>query len=615
LSQLETDRANESAIEEYRLAAETAPVQTKKLRAQAAPENIPAPLADLPLSQPTPLEELVALLEKEQADLGAVTARTRDFQARLAHNEGRPTAINQRLAEATGQREAVSARLQLPPADGISTALLKAQHWALETGYQALSTEIKLLDPELLTRSARMKLLEAKRDRKHARIAWITTRVNALNELVDLKRQEDADQARIEAERAQRATADMDPLLGCLSESNAALSQEVNAIAGQLQALDSKLAQVSQLIARIDADYADARETVESKELSGELGAVRLEQRRALPELLAIKQGREQRQTLVGDALEAHELYLAKQRELDAAEDQLLAAAVEYEDFLVENVLWLRSEEPTSVDDLLGLPSEVRSMLTTADLRGLTNTALRQLSRSPAFWLAAMLAVALRWRRGALLKRIDTIANRVGKPTTDGFDLTLRTLGLTLLIAAPLPLAMAVSGLHLTLPDASTELPRAVGDSLLRIGLILYTLLALAAICLPRGLARAHFRWPESNITLLRSSLTWLIWLFPTLGLAFHLALDLNPAATGGAPARLIALPLYIALVWFLFRLFHPRRGVLTQARQSNAYPLLMRTYWLWYLATEASMFARTVRQRRHVIHPQPGAQTARYNR
>jgi potassium efflux system protein len=637
LSQLETARANKNAIEEFRIAGEAAPAQTEKLRAQASPGNLPPPLADLPLSQQTPLEKLVALLEKEQADLGAVTARKADFEARLTYNEGRPTAINQRLAEATEQREAVVARFQLPPADGASSVLIQAQRWDFETEYQALSTEIKLLDQELLTRPARMKLLEAKRDREEASIAWITTRVEALNELVNRKRQQAAEQARIEAERAQRATAGMDPLLRRLSERNAALSQEVNAIADQLQGLDSAQARVSQLIERIDADYADGRETVESGELTGELGAVLIEQQRALPDLLSIYQGRERRraqiaeskvqrlryraegrriadldarvaalagelqqpptarlrenlrdlvqrrQKFVGDALQAHELHLTKQRELEAAEDQLLAAAAEYEDFLVENLLWLRSEAPTRIGDLLGLPAEVSMMLAAADLRGLAGTALRQLSRSPAFWLAVVLAVALRWRRRTLLKRIDTIANRVGKLTTDSFGLTLRTLGLTLLIAAPLPLVMAVSGLHLMLLEPSTELSRAVGDSLLRIAMILYTLLVLEEICLPRGLAAVHFRWPESNIALLRSNLTWLIWLFPTAGLAIHLVIDLNPAATGGTPARLLLLPFYALLVWFLFRLFHPRKGVLTQARHSNAYPLLMRTYWLWY--------------------------------
>ena len=302
LSQIETARANENAIEVYRLAGETAPAQIEALRAAAAPEIIPPPLADLTLSLQTPLEDLVALLEKEQADLGAVTARKADFEARLAYNEGRPTAINQRLAEATEQREAVAARLQLPPADVAGPVLIQAQRWALETEYQALSTEIKLLDQELLTRPARMKLLEAKRDREKASIAWITARVEAVNELVNRTRQEAAEQARVEAERAQRATAGMDPLLGRLSQSNSDLSQEVNTISDQLQALDSKLARVSQLIERIGADYVDARETVDSGELSGDLGAVLLEQRRALPDLLSIEQEREQRQEQISDS-------------------------------------------------------------------------------------------------------------------------------------------------------------------------------------------------------------------------------------------------------------------------------------------------------------------------
>jgi potassium efflux system protein len=669
-SQLDTALANERAIEELQLAGETAPAQIEQLRQRALPENQPPPLADLPLSEQTPLDELEGLLEKEQADLAAVTARKGDFEARLAYNQGRPTSINQRLAEASDQREAVAARLQLPPAEGEGQALIQAQRWALETEYQALSTEIKRLDQELLTRPARMTLLESKRDREAASIQWIAARVDALNELVNRKREQAAEQARVEAERAQRATAGMDPLLGRLSKRNATLSQEIDAIARQLQALDSAQARVSQLIERIDADYSDARETVESGELSGELGAVLLEQRRALPDLLSIEQGRlqrraqisdsnvkrlryraqqrrvadldarvaelegelgqaptpqlraklrelvQQRQTLLANAIDSHELYLTKQRELDTAEDQLLAAALEYDDFLIENALWQRSDEPLGLADLWDLPSEVWSMFSRADLRGLGVTALNQIGRSPLFWLVVVLALAIRWRRRTLLGWIDRIANRVGKPTTDSFGLTLYTLGLTLLIAAPLPLVMAVAGVLLMLPAGSTELSHAVGGSLLRIGSILYTLLALDATCLPRGLGRVHFRWPETNVALLRRSLAWLIWLFPTSGLAFHLFVDLDPAAIGGTPAQIILLPLYAALVWFLFRLFHPRTGVIAGLRHGNDVSLLQRTYWAWYpllllmptafavlglagyiytVATEAIMFLNTL--------------------
>jgi potassium efflux system protein len=637
LSQIEVARAHEAKVEEYRRAAEIAPAQTEELLATAASENIPDPLADLPLSLETPLAELKSVLEKEQAKLGAVTARQADFEARLAFNDIRPTAVNQRLAEATAQREAVAAQLQLPPEAGMSEALLQAQRWVLWTEYIALSTEIKMLDQELLTRAVRMRLLEAKRDRETASIGRITTRVEALNALVNRKRQQAAAQARVEAEQAQRTTVDLDPRLQLLSERNAAVSQEINAITDQLQALDSELVHVTQLNKRIDADFADVKATVASGELSDELGAVLQEQRRALPDLLTFEQARaerrtqisnsnvqrlrylaearrladldgrqaavegeldkaptpllrkrlrallEQRQTLVGDALEAHELYLTKQRELAAAEDQLLAAAAEYGRYLKESLLWLRSQTPIRLDDLRGLPAEVGAMLDPAKLRGLMDTVLNSLLSSPVWWLALGGGVLLRWLRRPLCRRLEAIADLVGKPTVDSIGLTLRALILTALIAAPLPLIMITVALHLMLHGAATELSFAIGGSLLRVATVLYLLLLLKAICKPRGLAAAHFRWPVGNIAVLRRSTRLLIWLTLTVGLAFHLALDLSPTTYGGTPARLLLLAILAPLIWCLFRIFHPRTGVFSRLRDRHAHGLFMRTQWLWY--------------------------------
>ena len=637
LSQIEAARAHEAKVEEYRRAAEIAPAQTEELLATAASENLPDPLADLPLSLETPLAELNSVLENEQAELGAVTARQADFEARLAFNDIRPTAVNQRLAEATAQREAVAAQLQLPPEAGMSEALLQAQRWVLETEYIALSTEIKMLDQELLTRAVRMRLLEAKRDRETASIGRITTRVEALNALVNRKRQQAAAQARVEAEQVQRATVDLDPRLQLLSERNAAVSQEINAITDQLQALDSGLVHVTQLNKRIDADFADVKATVASGELSDELGAVLQEQRRALPDLLTFEQARaerrtqisnsnvqrlrylaesrrladldgrqaavegeldqaptpllrkrlrtllEQRQTLVGDALEAHELYLTKQRELAAAEDQLLAAAAEYGSYLKESLLWLRSQTPIRLDDLRGLPAEVGAMLDPAKLRGLMDTALRSLISSPIWWLALGGGVLLRWLRRPLSRRLEAIADLVGKPRVDSIGLTLRALILTALIAAPLPLIMITVALHLMLHGAATEFSFAIGGSLLRVATVLYLLLLLKAICKPRGLATAHFRWPVGNIAVLRGTTRLLIWSTLTVGLAFHLALELSPTTYGGTPARLLLLAILAPLVWCLFRIFHPRTGVFSRLRDRHAHGLFMRTQWLWY--------------------------------
>ncbi len=646
LSHLEAARANQESAAVYQSTAETAPAQIQAIRASLKPDAQPAPLEDLDANASTPLRELEQLLQKEQADLTAVDARRADIESRLSVMEQRPAAISRRLAEATQQREEVSAKLQSPPADGAGSALVQAGRWALETRYQALSTAIKKLDQELLSRSLRMQLLEAKRDKEQAGIAWISERVKALNERIGHKRQQAAEQAQAEAARTKRETAGMDPVLVRLSEQNAALSEEVNFVTERLRELDLAQERAERLAQRLAADYQDARETLESGEVTGDLGGILLEQRDALPDLkaffrnaevrkleiadlntrrlrhraearriadtdatvdalaeklqadatetadlrnrLAAQRARlrdlvEQRQGQLTKGLEIDGIYLGKLREVDTAEDALLATAAEHDDFLREHLLWLRSAEPTRLRDLRSMPSELHSQLVAADVPGLMRLIAHRLSRSIGFWLALIGAAALLWQRRSLITAIEAAAARVGKPTTDKLAHTWRALALTLLVAAPLPLVLAAAGWLLRIDGQGTELSIALGDTLTPVALHLYILRTLHAVCLPCGLAEVHFRWPKRNLVLLRVQVDRLAWLYVPAALLANLAVDLNPAQTGGTLARLMLLLGYGALSWFLFRVFHPKRGVLAQLRLRDDYPLVFRTYLLWY--------------------------------
>ena len=637
LSNLEAARADQEAAERLRRGVETAPAEIQAVRAALDPSGIPPAVESLDVTLATPLPDLEQALQKEQADLAAVNARRADFTARLALLEGRPAAISQRLSEANQQLEKVAAELQTPAKDDTSPALIEARRWVTETRYLALSTEIKLLDQELLSRSLRMDLLKANRDKEQASAAWIDARVKALMALLNAKRQQEADLARTEAERLRRETQGLDPLLTDLAEGNADLSARVNELASQLQALDLEVERIDQLADRIRADHQDAREMLASDELTGDLGAVLLEQRDALPDLQTVRrigQQREeqiaesnvrrlrhraearrfndleasvaaleaelrhpptpalrallrelvrQRQEQIENVLEADEIYLAKVRALGAAEDALLAEARAYDRLLVEYLLWLRSAEPTGLGDVLDLPDELRPMFARAQAQGLARTVLDQLLHDPLFWIAVALAVALLWRRGALVAAIQGTAIGVGKPTTDSLDLTLRALALTLILNAAWPLLLAAAGWRLQAVHHGTDLSHAFGDSLTRIALHLYILRTLDAICRPRGLAAIHFRWPPKNLELLRREIRLLTWVLIPAALTVQLAIDLSPANTGGTLARLGFLVGYGALSWFLFRVFHPRHGVMAHLRSPGDYPLLMRAYLLWY--------------------------------
>jgi potassium efflux system protein len=645
ISNLRTARANEKAAAAYRSSGQTAPEQIDALRAARAETLADAPLGHLDVAEDATLAELERRLREERADLAAVQALRDDVEARLAFEQRRPAAIRERLVEADAAREAVAVALQpvskedasAEPGEPRSTALAEARRWELETRYRALSTEIRMLDQELLSREARLQLLEARRDKEAASVDWIGVRVAALEERILVERLRAAGQVRQEAERTRRDLEGMDPVLIRLSEVNAELGRAIDDVTAELRALEEAKANAERLGDRISADYLDTRDTLESGQVSGDLGAVLLEQLDALPDLNSVREQRAQRSVriargnarrlrhraqarrlsdveatlsvlqnelqtaptpeqkdrlrqlatrrleLLNRMLETEELHLARARELDAAEEALLAVAADYEALLLERLVWLRTEEPTGLREILDLPKQLGAMLAPDRAGELGRGIPRQLAASPVLWAALLLVTVLLWLRRSIVAAIEHIAGRVGKPTTDSFGLTLRVLGWTVLLALPLPLLLGSASWTLLHASGSTDLSRTFGESLARIATLLFTLNLVSAICLPKGLAAVHFRWPERNLTLLRTRTRRLTWIVIPAIVLLHLAKDLHPFETGGTLARLAGTVAFGAIAWFLYRIFHPRRGVIAQLRHTDAYPLVMGSYWLWY--------------------------------
>ena len=650
LSNLQAAKDSAASAATFRRRAERAPAEIQAIRAALAPDAQAEPMDGLDAAADTSLPVLEQLFQKEQADLTAADARRADFESRLAILKQRPEAISQRLAEATQQREDASAQVQTPAADDSSPVFAQARKWVLETRYVALSTETTMLDQELSTLPLRTQLLEAKYDKETANIDWIGERMRVLDELIDRKRRQAAEQATTAAEQRQRELEGMHPVLVALSAENAALSRDVNDITQRLQAQDLVRRKLDQLAEHISADYQDARETLESGEVNDDLGRILLRQFDALPDLRPFVQNDEQRETDIADlkvrrlehraearriadtdaalerlllelqadasalpetqaqadtsneakkaqlrelvqqrqaqldkALEVNSLYMGKLRELERAEQALLATAAEYDAYLDEQLPWLRNAKPMRLEDIRAMPSELSARLAAADLPGLPRLIGRQLAHSPAFWLAVIGAGVLLSRRRAIIAAIESITPRIGKPTTDRMNYTGWVLGLTLLLAVPLPLILAAAGWQLQVDVGATELSHALGNALKRAALHLSILFSLGAICRPHGLAAVHFRWPERNLKLLRTELSLFIWPFVVGVLVVNVALGINPVESGGTLAKLALLLSYLPLSWFLYRVFHPRSGVFAHLRSGGDYPMVFRTYLVWY--------------------------------
>ena len=637
LSNLNEVNANTARAKAFEEATRTAPAQTQVIREQIETAKYTDPMDTLDIGPDTPLAQIEQQLQKEQANLAAVDARRADFERRLTYQRNRPATISQRLAEAKQQQEKIAATLGLPPVADTRPTLRLARRWVLETQYAALSTEIRMLDQELLSQSMRLGLLEAEQAQEAASVQWIGARVKALGEWVNRQRERAAEQAKAEATETQLETAGFPPLLVHLAERNAELTDELHVMAARLPTLDREQAQAEQLAARIAMDFKDAADTLETGGLAEGLGQILAKQRKSLPDFqrYALKaQTRKQqiaemgvwrlhhaeearriadleqtvaelvaqvsiektpllrskirdlvtkRQTLLDKALDDHKFYLRQLLELDAAEHKLLGVTGDFNNFLNEHLFWLRTSEQTRLEDLGKLGEEVRRLLSPAIWSQLAQVFWHQVTHSPVFGLVLLAVIALLWKRRTLIAAIRTTTERLGKPTTDRFSQTWRALGLTLMVAAPLPLLMATAGWQLLEAALGSDLVHAMGFSLLRVALHLYILRGLRMMCIPRGLA-AHFRWPESSVGLLRIELDRLTWFYVPAGLIVLLTMALNPADTGDILARLGFLVFCVALARFLYCVLHPRRGVLTQLRLRHATGgILFRAYPFWF--------------------------------
>ena len=645
LSNLQEASLNARAAEGFQRAVETAPAEVQAIRGEMGESAALPPEDALDVDPSTPLRQIEQLLQKEKADLAAADARQADFEQRLEEAAGRPALIRQRLTEAKLQQEEVATQLKLPPPADEGPTTSEARRWALETDLDALGTEIKMLDQELLSQPARVDLLKAKRDKAAASAQWIVARVKMLDELVNRKRQEDAEQTRAEAEATRREAQGKHPSVVGLAERNAALSDELAHASARLNALAEQAEQTDKLARRIETQFKSARDTIAIGGLSQELGRVLQQQRGSLPELADYRRAAGEREDkakeigvrrlrhleeenrlrdldaylaelmagtdrgadrgaaveetpllqgqlrelavdrkeLLEKAIAADDLYLRKLGELGTAQLRLLDAVEDYDAFLNEHLLWVRNTSLFQLDQLGAMSVQMGRVLSPADWRQLLRTIAYQATHAPVYALLAAALALLLGGRKRLLAVIRGLSDKLGKPTTDHFGYTLLALGLTAIAAAPWPLAVAVTGWQLEASTVATDFTTAVGASLIAIAIQFYWLRLFRLICSPKGLAAAHFRWPETSLRLLRSQLQRLSWIFLPAALAAELAARLDPLDAGWALGLVPFLIAMGSLAVAFARLLHPKRGVLaTYARQPQR-RTFKRLQRLWY--------------------------------
>ncbi|WP_295458902.1 mechanosensitive ion channel domain-containing protein [uncultured Thiodictyon sp.] len=670
-SYLESAQTFTAKAGEYARALEEAPNQAADLREQlgvggaaakaAAPALSPAQLAALDG------DELSARLIKTRTELTAAEARTAELDKTIDGTSARTSEARGRIADLRQAIDQLDAAARLVATPTEATATTQANAWVRSTHRLALTAESRALEQELASQGVRDELYRVQREQLALGLRQLKERQTQLQALEDQRRKSEAEQARRESEAAQRAAVNKHALVQQAAKDNAELTATLGELAGQLDQFNALLAQTERERKRIAGDFRGARERIEVAGVNQALGLVLDDRRRELPDLRKLRreiaarndkiadaslrqihyreeqrklrdldaalseltardpaaQGDEvrdelrdlleQRRSLIDKALLGIDAYIRKQVELNDAAEGLIQTATDYDDFLAQHLLWVRTAGPLSPGALSTLPEALAWVLSKAGWSEVVQVLRYELLRSPVSWVGLLVVIVLSWKQAAIKRAILATAEPLRRVRTDRFSYTLEAIGLTALAALPLSLACLVVGRELAVSIEATDFTRTLGTALTKVSLGLYFLRAFRTTCIPGGVADRHFRWEGQVLVQIRTNLRWYTPYVVLTALVAYSAYRGQEAGHIEVLGRLASIAAMFGTAAFLGLLLHPRTGVLATmlADQPRGWANRLRNLWyptivgvplalavlamLGYIYTAGTLFASLV--------------------
>ncbi len=571
------------------------------------------------------LKELKTAQTTLEAEPAARAARRKELRTLL-------TTLPQRRTDLTKQLEAA------PPADE-PPMLTLARRTEATLRAALLEKQAPILQGELAKFDAEeaSDLLRLQRDILARKVVLTQKQFELSNEAVGQQREADAREA---VRQAQEEVINAQPVLKSYAEENQHFAEEAQALATEIGETETKLKTAKGRLEGVQKQMTQTQTKVENVGLTGAIGLMLRKQRIELPDVRKRRQNVKDRQAIIdavqlalyeyddqrsdlstpepivmqivasagleGDPIakrqlrEATENVLARKRdyldtlirnygsyfdalvELDTTERQLINVTEEYQNYIDERVLWIRSARPLYVD-FQPDDSDYQMISPAAwtdvgsGLRGdFKKNFLAYLVAGAAF--AVLLGFNVRFRRD--ITRQGEIAER---GSCRQFLPTFRTALMTLMLVLPWPGLLLFLAWRLV-PLAGREgLAYGLTNGLLAVALSYFLLRCTRELCRPGGLGEAHFDWPVRATRQMRAGIRMLV-IFGLPLIAVAATLRGIDTEHGRDVIERTALMLSAAMmIVFIGREFSPASGVFKEYLLQHPSGWAGRSKHLWY--------------------------------
>jgi potassium efflux system protein len=609
LGYLDAVRSNDAATEAYQQALQTAPLETDKIREKLDKAAAADSEVSIKSTEDSPFQEIEQELLQEKANLAAVKEKLSDIEDQLVLQAERPNVVRKRLAEVKSQRDDLDSALKMAPPANELPWLTAARRWSQQAQIAALRSEGRMLDQELLSQPVRIRLLEARRDNEMRSVSRVSARVKLLENLANRKGRAEAEQAEAEALVAVYDAAGKHPLIQELAAQNAELTQTLKTMTASLREASAGDEDVVREAKTVEASFRVARERLEVAGMSEVLGEVLRKQQATLPDLRKLKKliavherenarvalqqiqhGEEYkrlrdideyvdallvdlpaeeadrvradlveiatiRRTLLDKAITLENSYQRALNELNDAYRRLYKSAQDFDAFLAEKLLWIRSAPWPGLNDLRLIPGQVGALLSPLKWFEVSEILLRRAIYSPPFMLMLALFAWLIWRTRRFRALLRVMGLQVGKPSLDRFSSTLKALGLTLLLSTPWPLLVYALGWELGYSAEATDFSQSVSTALLWVAPAFFYVQFFSVLCVSGGVAERHFHWPDKVPQQLRREFNFLKVTFLPAAFVTVLVIYQSGGVLGVGFERLAQMVTLVLLAVFFYRL------------------------------------------------------------
>jgi potassium efflux system protein len=636
----ETEAQLRKQAEDISQRVKAAPERIKAIEAELdrplpPPEDVIAVAAKmLPGQLEQHLRNMKTALSDAASDLKKRTEQLNDLKDQPAKLQQEIANAKQRLLDIAEEREA-------DPAPDDPQPLTKARQIALLVEQSKIEAEINTLENRLTNFETLTSLLSAERDLAVHAVDRQEVLVKSWQAEVQRIRELEAKKERVVAEQAKEIAMDLPPVIQKQFDASIELGKKLEKITADEATVADRFKLKKAQLKQIEDEFVLAQEQMKYPMHTETIGLALREQRRGLPRIENFRRDSERRQVQMGE-IRSFQLELERQRReladleqamdrilqseilppdtdievlktelrrllmdrrellkkllagcrrlfknlqgLEFLEQQVAAKAEEQALFLDEHLLWIRSAKSVGLQDLRNLFQSLQWLLSPLNWRQVIQDLRRSIVRNPLMWILALLisfAVIGFWRRAR--QDLSRVARGVYSVKSDSFVLTLRALALTGRVALGWPLLMMFAGWQLVILPQLQDFSQAVGNGLIFTAQALAGGLLMYEFCWKEGVAKVHFKWPESVRRALRLSLQWFILLLVTMDFTIIAVQTKNDPVYTDSLGRLTLIVLMAGFSLWSAYMLRFSGAIFSMLKRRRREGWLVRLRFIWY--------------------------------